>query len=103
MVQGIGMALIEAPTIGKNGKVLSESFMQYKIPSRLDVPAPRVAFEESHDPTGPFGAKSIGEVVINTPSPAIVSAIMNAVGAEVSSLPATAEKIFWSLQKAGKK
>lgn len=103
LVQGIGMALIEAPTLSEKGKVLSESFMQYKIPSRLDIPTPRVAFEESHDPTGPFGAKSIGEVVINTPSPAIVSAIMNAVGAEIHTLPATAEKIFWSLQKAGKK
>lgn len=41
--------------------------MQYKIPSRLEIPDLQVEFESSYEPTGPFGAKSIGEVVINTP------------------------------------
>ena len=73
--------------------------MQYKIPSRMDLPPIRIEFEESYEPSGPFGAKSIGEVVINTPTPAILSAIRNAVGAEIHSLPATAEKVFMELQK----
>ena len=62
----------------KMEKNFSNSFMQYKIPTRLDVGTVRVEFESSYEPTGPFGAKSIGEIVINTPSPAIANAIYNA-------------------------
>ena len=57
--------------------------MQYKIPSRLDVGTIRVDFESSYEPTGPFGAKSIGEIVINTPAPAIANAVSNAVGVRI--------------------
>ena len=73
--------------------------MQYKIPARTDFTNVHIAFEESYEPTGPFGAKSIGEVVVNTPTPAILSAIRNAVGAEIHSLPATAEKVYMALKK----
>ena len=73
--------------------------MQYKIPSRLDVGTIRVEFESSYEPTGPFGAKSIGEIVINTPSPAIANAVYNAVGVRVRELPITAEKIYWGMKK----
>ena len=68
--------------------------MQYKIPSRIDVGTIRVEFESSYEPTGPFGAKSIGEIVINTPSPAIANAVQNAVGVKIRELPITAEKIY---------
>ncbi|MFR1039941.1 MAG: molybdopterin cofactor-binding domain-containing protein [Clostridium sp.] len=72
--QGIGMALFEDVTCSSKGaQVYENSFMQYKLPSRMDVGTIRVEFESSYEPTGPFGAKSIGEVVINTPSPAIAS------------------------------
>ena len=80
IAQGIGMALYEDIVYNKKGKNYSNSFMQYKIPSRLDVGDIRVEFESSYEPTGPFGAKSIGEIVINTPSPAISNAIQNAAG-----------------------
>ena len=76
-----------------------DSFMQYKIPSRLDVGRVRVEFESSYEPTGPFGAKSIGEVVINTPSPAIAHAIHNAAGIYLRKLPMTAETIFMTLKE----
>ena len=75
------------------------SFMQYKIPSRQDVGTIRVEFESSYEPTGPFGAKSIGEVVINTPSPAIAQAVYNASGVRVKELPITAEKVYWGMKK----
>ena len=78
IAQGIGMALYEDVVYNKDGKNFSNSFMQYKIPTRLDVGTVRVEFESSYEPTGPFGAKSIGEIVINTPSPAIANAIYNA-------------------------
>ncbi len=98
LAQGIGMALYEDVQYNQNGKMLNNSFMQYKIPSRLDIPPVRVAFEESYEPTGPFGAKSIGEVVINTPCPAIQAAIHNAVGVTLTTLPMTAEKVLTALQ-----
>ena len=59
----------------------------------------RVEFEHSHAPTGPFGAKSIGEVVINTPSPAIAHAIYRATGVWHRELPITPEKIAMSIQE----
>ena len=78
----------------EKGKNFSNSLMQYKIPTRLDVGTIRVEFESSYEPTGPFGAKSIGEIVINTPSPAISNAIQNATGVIIRELPMTAEKIY---------
>ena len=94
IAQGIGMALYEDIIYSEKGKNYSNSFMQYKIPSRLDVGEIRVEFESSYEPTGPFGAKSIGEIVINTPSPAISNAVQNAVGVIVRELPITAEKVY---------
>ena len=94
IAQGIGMALFEDVVYSPKGKNYSNSFMQYKIPSRLDVGNIRVEFESSYEPTGPFGAKSIGEIVINTPSPAISNAVQNAVGVIVRELPITAEKVY---------
>ena len=77
----------------KTGRVYENSLMQYKIPTRLDVGKIRVEFEPSYEPTGPFGAKSIGEIVINTPSLAIASAVYHACGARIRELPITAEKV----------
>jgi CO/xanthine dehydrogenase Mo-binding subunit len=94
LVQGIGMALYEDVRYDEKGNMGTNNFMQYKIPCRKDIGNIRVAFEESFEPTGPFGAKSIGEVVINTPPPAIAHAVYNAVGVRVTSLPITPEKVF---------
>ena len=99
IAQGIGMALYEDVVHNEKGKNFSNSLMQYKIPSRLDVGNIRVEFESSYEPTGPFGAKSIGEIVINTPSPAISNAIQNATGVIIRELPMTAEKIYRGMQK----
>ena len=93
IVQGIGMALYEEISYSKLGKMRNDSFLQYKIPTRLDVGTIRVEFESSYEESGPFGAKSIGEIVINTPSPAIANAVFNATGVNVRTLPITAEKI----------
>ena len=95
LVQGMGMALYEDVQYSPAGHMRSRSFMQYKVPSRLDVPEPRVEFAPSYEPTGPFGAKSIGEVVINTPSPAIASAVAHATGNYVRTLPITPEKALF--------
>lgn len=94
IAQGIGMAMYEDVTYSARGQMLQNSFMQYKLPTRQDVGDIRVEFESSYEPTGPFGAKSIGEIVINTPSPAIADAVANAVGARIRDLPVTAEKVY---------
>lgn len=97
IVQGIGFALYEDVKYDNKGNLQTNSFMQYKIPCRKDVGNVRVAFEESFEPTGPFGAKSIGEVVINTPAPAIAHAVYNAVGVRVTNLPITPEKVYMGM------
>lgn len=99
IAQGIGMALYEEVSYSKDGKVHENSFMQYKLPSRLDIGKVQVEIENSYEPTGPFGAKSIGEVVINTPSPAIANAVYHAVGVRVRELPITAEKVFFGMNR----
>ena len=93
IAQGIGMALFEDVQYTDKGKIRNNSFMQYKIPTRMDVGNIRVDFECSYEQTGPFGAKSIGELVIDTPCPAIAEAVYNATGVRVRELPITPEKI----------
>lgn len=97
LVQGIGMALYENVQYSEKGAIAENSFMQYKIPTRLDMGKLRVEFESSYEKTGPFGAKSIGEIVINTPCPAIAHAIYNATGIWLRDLPMTPEKILMAL------
>ena len=93
ILQGIGMALTENITYNKLGKLAENSLMQYKIPTRVDIGKIRVDFESSYENEGPFGAKSIGEVVINTPLPAVADAIYNATGTRFYELPITPDKI----------
>ena len=103
ILQGIGMTLTENVTYDGRGYPLENSLMQYKIPTRVDFGKIRVEFESSYEPNGPFGAKSIGEVVINTPLPAISDAIYNAIGTRFYELPITPEQIAMAvLEKNGK-
>lgn len=97
IVQGIGMALYENIQYRDDGAMMNNSFMQYKIPSRIDMGKIRVDFESTYEPTGPFGAKSIGEIVINTPSPALANAIYNACGVRLKELPMTSERIMMGM------
>lgn len=99
IVQGIGMTLYEGVTYQPDGHISENSLMQYKIPTRLDMGKLRVEFEESYEPTGPFGAKSIGEIVINTPAPAIAHAIYKITGVWHRRLPITPEKILMSMEQ----
>ena len=94
LLQGIGMTLFEDIWYNEKGVNLSNSLMQYKIPTRQDFKQIRVDFDSSYEPTGPYGAKSIGEIVINTPAPAIAHAVYNATGVWVNELPITPEKIL---------
>lgn len=93
ILQGIGMALTENITYSRRGQVYENSLMQYKIPTRVDIGHIHVDFENSYENAGPFGAKSIGEVVINTPLPAVADAVYHAVGQRFYELPITPEQI----------
>lgn len=103
--QGIGMVLYEDVQYTDKGKIRNNSFMQYKIPNRMDIPTVRIEFESSYEKTGPFGAKSIGELVIDTPCPAIANAVYNATGVRVRELPITPEKVAMGIlaREAGEK
>ena len=93
ILQGIGMALTENVTYDDRGMPQENSLMQYKIPARNDIGHIHVVFENSYEGTGPFGAKSIGEVVINTPLPAVADAISHATHKRFYELPITREQI----------
>ena len=93
ILQGIGMALTENVTYDDRGMPQENSLMQYKIPARNDIGHIHVVFESSYEGTGPFGAKSIGEVVINTPLPDVADAIYHATHKRFYELPITREQI----------
>ena len=94
IVQGIGHTLMEDVTRTSRGAIRESSLFTYRLPTRLDVGDIRVEFEHSYEPTGPFGAKSIGEIVINTPAPAIAHAIYRATGVWHRELPILPEHIL---------
>lgn len=93
-VQGIGLGLYEDVIFGKKGNPLNDTLMQYKIPARKDIEKLSVHFIDNYEKTGPFGAKSLGEVVINTPAPAIFEGIYQCTKKRLRKLPITPEKIL---------
>lgn len=97
IVHGIGMALYEEERRNDKGKLMTNNLMVYKVPTRYDIGSITVDFAESYEPTGPYGAKSIGEVVVNASSPAIQEAIFNAVGVRVKELPILPEKVLMGI------
>lgn len=99
IIQGMGMALYEDVAYTTKGKLITNDFMSYRIPSRHEIPELITEFAESNEPSGPFGAKSVGEIGIDTPPAAIMNAIHNASGVRITSLPATAEKIYNQLRR----
>ena len=99
IVQGIGMALMEDVNYTANGRPIESSFMQYKIPTRLDFGKIHVELAPTYEPSGPCGAKSVGEVVINTPVPAIAHAIFRATGVWHREAPILPEHIAMSMEE----
>ena len=100
IVQGIGHTLMEDVTRTSKGAIRESSLFTYRLPTRLDVGQIDVGFEHSYEPTGPFGAKSIGEIVINTPAPAIAHAIYRATGVWHRELPILPEHILLAKPEA---
>ncbi len=98
VTQGLGYALIEEMKF-ENGALLNPNFADYKIFNAHDMPILETILVETYESTGPYGAKSIGEVPVNCPAPAIANAIYDAIGVRIFDLPFTAEKVLAALKK----
>jgi putative selenate reductase molybdopterin-binding subunit len=101
VAQGLGYALTEEVQVGTDGRVLNPTFMDYKIFCAADMPRLTTILVEAEEPTGPFGAKSVAEIAINGPAPAISNAVYDALGIRLRSLPMTAEKVLAALDARG--
>ena len=102
VVQGIGMACFEKVIYDKKGNLLSNNFLSYHIPTHKEIHKLTSEFADSYEPTGPFGAKSVGEIGIDTPPAVICNAIYNATGVRIHTLPITPEKILKGLKELKK-
>lgn len=98
ILQGIGYALYEKVRYDDKGKLLTNTFSSYNLPTRMESTSIEVAFNESYEPSGPYGAKSIGELVMNTPAPAITAAIAKGTGIVFRKLPITSEDVLLTLE-----
>jgi len=98
IVQGLGMAAFEEVNYNPKGRLLSDSFLYYKIPTAEDIKKLTTEFAQSYEKSGPFGAKSVGEIGIDTPPAALANAIYNALGVRIDRLPITKEKIYKAMQ-----
>lgn len=98
IVQGLGMAMYENVIYSQKGKQISNSLMTYKIPTRVDIKNLTTVFVDSYETSGPFGAKSVGEIGIDTPPAALANAVYNGLGVRIKTLPITPEKIVKELK-----
>jgi CO/xanthine dehydrogenase Mo-binding subunit len=99
LIQGIGMTLYEEVKYAENGHLFNDSFLRYKIPTRMEVGPMHVEIVDSYEPSGPYGAKSVAEIGIDTPPAAIANAIYNATGVRMRTLPITSESLWHELNK----
>jgi CO/xanthine dehydrogenase Mo-binding subunit len=95
---GVGFALQEEMLFDAQGRLINPNLTNYIMPTSLDMPKVEVDIVDSYDPTGPFGAKGVGEPTCVATAAAIMNAIHDAVGVRITSLPATAEKVHSALK-----
>jgi CO/xanthine dehydrogenase Mo-binding subunit len=95
---GVGMALQEEMLFDANGRHINPNLTNYIMPTSLDMPEITVDIVQDFDPTGPFGAKGVGEPTAVPTAAAILNAIHDAVGVRVASLPATSEKVLAAIK-----
>jgi 4-hydroxybenzoyl-CoA reductase alpha subunit len=101
VVGGMGQALYEE-VITEKGQVLNPSFLDYGMPTAMEIPSITSVEVETNDPEGPFGAKESGEGTQLAPAPAIINAIYDAIGVRFKTLPVTPEKILQALEEKKK-
>jgi len=98
LAQGVGYALYEE-VVTHNRRVMNPNFTDYKIPTAVEMDFPmEIEFVETNEPTGPYGAKGIGEPGLVPTAPAIANAIADATGVRVFDLPITPEKLLAAIR-----
>lgn len=102
VVNGLSYAMAEKYVFTSKGNLINAHFKDYKIFTAADLPEMKTHIVESHEVTGPFGAKSVAEIGINVSMPAIANAIYDAVGVRLFQAPFTPDKVYTALKKAGK-
>lgn len=102
IVQGLGMAVFEKSAHTKKGRPIHNDMLTYKIPTSFDIKSLRTEFTESYEKSGPYGAKSVGEIGIDTPPAAVANAVYNALGVRINTLPITPERIVHALNTLNK-
>jgi CO/xanthine dehydrogenase Mo-binding subunit len=102
ILNGISYALTEEFFFDQSGRVLNPFFDSYKIFSAKDIPKMKIVFVPSYEPTGPYGAKSIGEPNIDGPLPAISNAILNAIGIRLTETPFSPERVLRAIKEREK-
>ena len=99
---GIGYALGEQMIFDeKTGRPLNNNFLDYKIPTSMDVPEIETAFIETYEPSGPFGNKGLAEPPLIPQAPAIRNAILHATGVKLYALPMNPQNLVHAFRKAG--
>jgi xanthine dehydrogenase molybdenum-binding subunit len=98
VAQGVGYALSEELLIDDHGKVISDCFEKYMMPTSMDMPEIEVILVESADEEGPYGAKGVGEIGLNNTAPAIINAVYNAIGIRFHKMPLKAEDVYHALK-----
>jgi len=99
VTQGLGYALTEELVMDDRGRPVNPNFLDYKVFSAADMPKLTTILVETDEPLGPYGAKSISEVPINGPAPAIANAIFHAVGVRIRKLPIRPEDVLKALRE----
>ena len=99
VVNGLSYALTEEYIFNGRGRMTNPNFGNYKVYTAADIPEIKTIIVDSYEPTGPFGAKSVGEIAINGPAPAVANAVFDAVGVRLYESPFTPEKVWKAMQK----
>ena len=100
---GLGYALCEEMKFDAKGVMANPCFLDYKLLSPMDMPEIKTHLVETFEPTGPFGAKSVSEIPVDGPAPAVANAIEHACGIRIYDLPITAEKLLNAITELNKK
>jgi putative selenate reductase molybdopterin-binding subunit len=102
VLNGIGYATTEELCFGSDGRCLNPSLRYYRIPGPRDLPALETILVPTHEPSGPYGAKSVSEICINGPLPAISNAVFDAVGVRLLRSPFTGERLWHALRETSR-
>lgn len=103
VLQGIGYALSEQILYDSHGKQVQDSFHKYYLPTIMEAPDIETILVETNEPSGPFGAKGVGECGLVPTAAAIASAVENAVGIRFHEIPMTEERVLSALRESNKK